>query len=90
MNGITYVTGYTGLNSAALSLVATSSQYVSVSSPQFKFTNRSFTIEMWFYVTVLASFENGLFNQCQQTTTDECIICMIRNDKLYLAFHGGK
>ena len=89
-NGPSYVMGYTGQNNTALSFDNASSQYVSISSPYVNLTYRSITVEMWFYPTTLTSADYGLFGQCQTTAKDLCLIYMIRNYRILLAFHSGK
>ena len=90
LNSPNYVIGYTGLNSSALSVTRSLSQYVIVTTPYFNFTYRSFTVELWFYPTLLTSGDYGLFGQCQSTTSNRCLIYMIRNYRLLLAFYSGK
>jgi len=86
-NGPTYVTGYTGQNDTALAF--NDSQYVMMSSSFVDLTNKSFTIEMWFYPTMLTSDDFGLFGQCQTPAPDLCLIAMIRNYRLLFAFESG-
>ena len=90
LNAPNYVTGYTGLNSKALNVTSSLSQYVIVSTPYFNFTYRSFTVELWFYPTLLTSGDYGLFSQCQSFTPHYCLIYMIRNYRLLLSFYYGK
>ncbi len=66
------------------------SQYVIVTTPYFNFTHRSFTVEVWFYPTLLTSGDYGLFGQCQSTSTNLCLIYMLRNYHLLLAFYSGQ
>jgi hypothetical protein len=90
VNGPNYVTSYTGLVSGALNFTDSLSQYVKVDSPSFDFTYRSFTIEIWFYPTLLTTAEFGLFGQCQTMTTDRCLSLMIKNECVYFGFYNGK
>jgi hypothetical protein len=90
MNGSTYVTGYIGLSGKALSFTANLSQYVTVASPFFNLSYRSFTVEMWFYPTTLPSVDSGLFGQFQATSTDQSLACKISNNRLLLEFYSGK
>lgn len=90
INSPSYVTGYTGLDSGALSFNGTSSQYVTVDEPVFEFTYRSFTIEIWFYPTVLITGDLGLFGHCKAMETDQCLTMMIRNNRIYCGFYNGK
>lgn len=85
-----YVTDYTGLSNTALNFISTLPQYVTVNSPFLDLTNRSFTVEIWFYPTLLTSSDSGLFGQCQTAAMDQCLMYMIRNYHVYLAFHTGK
>jgi hypothetical protein len=89
-NGPTFVTGYTGQSNTALAFDGNASQYVLITSPYMDLTNKSFTVEMWFYPTVLTSDDYGLFGQCELNATDRCLIYMIRNYRAYLAFYAGK
>lgn len=90
VNSPTFVTGYTGLNSRALKANTVPAQYVVVSTPYFNFTYRSFTVELWFYPLALTASDFGFFGQCQSVSTRRCLIYMIRNFRLLLAFYGGK
>ncbi len=90
VNAPTYATGYTNLTNTALKLNAPASQYVNISDPFLNLTYRSFTIEIWFYPTTLASSDYGLFGQCQTASMDLCLACMIRNNFTYLSFYSGK
>jgi len=89
-NGPTYVTGYTGQSNTALDFDGSQTQYVSMSSSFVNLTYNSFTVEMWFYPTMLTSGDFGLFGQCQTTSQDLCLIYMIRNYRILLAFDAGK
>lgn len=89
-NGPTYVTGYTGQSGTALAFDRNASQYVMMSSPFVDLSSKSFTVEMWFYSTIVTAQDYGLFGQCQTIATDLCLILMLRNYHPYLAFHGGK
>ncbi len=90
VNTPAYVTGYSNLSNTALDFNGTSSEYVKIASPFLNLTYRSFTVEIWFYPTVLTSSDYGLFGQCQTASMDLCLIYMIRNYYTYLAFYGGK
>lgn len=90
VNSPNYVTSYTGLGSEAINLTGSSSQYVKVDDPLFDFTYRSFTIEIWFYPTLLTTSDFGLFGQCDTMTTDRCLSLMIKNDCVYFGFYDGK
>jgi hypothetical protein len=85
-----YVTSYTALASKALSFNGSSSQYVEIDDPLFEFTYRSFTIEMWFYPTLLTAADFGLFGQCETMENDRCLTLMIRNYRVYFSFYKGK
>lgn len=61
-----------------------------MSSSFVDLTYKSFTVEMWFYPTMLTSGDFGLFGQCQTPIQDLCLILMIRNYRLLLAFQAGK
>lgn len=90
LNAPTYVTGYTGLNGKAMSFIGTSSQYVTVASPFFNLSYRSFTVEMWFYPTVLSSADYGLFGQFEAFSMDRSVACKISNYRLSFEFYSGK
>ncbi len=89
-NSPNYITEYTSLNGQALSFTTSLTQYVIVNSPYLNFTYRSSTVELWFYPTLLTGADYGLFGQCESTTTGHCLIYMIRNYHLLLAFYGSK
>jgi hypothetical protein len=89
-NSPSYVTGYTGQSSTALAVNSSVSQYVLMNSPFIDLTYKSFTVEMWFYSTMLTSNDYGLFGQCQTPTQDLCLIYMIRNYRILMAFEAGK
>lgn len=89
-NTASYVTGYTNLNNTAFSFISSSSQYVIINSPFLDLTNKSFTVEIWFYLTSLSSGDYGLFGQCQTTSMDKCLMYLIRNYHIYLGFYAGK
>lgn len=88
-NPPSFVTGYTGQSSTALSFDG-STQYVLMSGTFVDLTYKSFTVEMWFYPTVLASGDFGMFGQCETPTQDHCIIYIIRNYRLLMAFQSDK
>jgi hypothetical protein len=90
VNGPTYGTSYTGLDSKALYLNGSLSQYIEVNDPLLEFTYRSFTIEMWFYPTLLTTADFGLFGQCETIEKDRCLMLMIRNYLVYFSFYDGK
>lgn len=89
-NGPTYVTGYTGQSNTALAFASSASQYVMMSSPFVDLSNKSFTVEMWFYSTTLTTQDYGLFGQCQTPAKDLCLSLILRNYQPDLAFFGGK
>ena len=89
-NAPSFVTGYTGQSNTALAFDGSSSQYVIMSSTFVDLTNKSFTVEMWFYPTALTSGDYGLFGQCQTSSMDLCLMYMIRNYCIYLGFYNGK
>ena len=89
INSASYITGYTGLDSGALSLNGSSSQYVKVDDPVFEFTYRSFTIEIWFYPTLLTTGDFGLFGHCKAMETDQCLTMTIRNNRISCGFYNG-
>jgi hypothetical protein len=90
VNGPSYVTGYTNQSDTALAFNGSLSQYVVMNAAFVNLTNQSFTVEMWFYPTMLTSGVFGLFGQCQTVVMDECLIYMITNYRAYLAFWSGK
>lgn len=83
------MTGITGQNETALAFNRSASQYVIMSSSFVDLTYKSFTVEMWFYATSLTSQDFGLFGQCEVYSLDRCLILMIRNYRLLLAFYSG-
>lgn len=90
VNSSTFVTGYTGLDSKALKANTSPQQYVIVNSSYFNFTYRSFTVELWFYPLLLTSGDYGFFGQCDNPSPRRCLICMLRNFRLLLAFYFGE
>ena len=89
-NGPTYVMGITGQNGTALAFNRSASQYIVITSSFVDLTSKSFTVEMWFYSTSLTDEDYGLFGQCEMASRDRCLILMIRDYRLLLAFHSGK
>lgn len=89
-NGPTYVMGITGQSGTALSFDRSASQYVVMSSSFVDLTYKSFTVEMWFYPTLLTELDHVLLSQCDSISPDRCLILMIRDYRLYLAFYAGR
>mgnify|MGYP002378638754 CR=1 FL=1 len=79
----------TGRNNSALFVNGSASQYAMMSS-YIDLTNKSYTVELWFYPMELGTGDFGLFGQCEATTKDLCLIYMIRNYRILMAFHGGR
>ena len=80
----TYVTGYAG---SAIYIDATSTQQLTT-SPMNLF-NRSFTVELWFYLTRAATQDNAFFGQQSLSNVgDYCLFLMAYLGKLYMGFYG--
>ncbi|CAF3613042.1 unnamed protein product [Rotaria sordida] len=82
----TYTTSFLGYG-AAINLVRSSSQYISITSRQLLMNSSSFTIEAWIYPISFTGLDYGIFGQCQATTTNLCLHFMARNNQLYCAFY---
>jgi hypothetical protein len=79
-----YKPGINGYGSA-LSVNRSIGQYVNVTKYR-NFTYTSFTIEMWFYPTVISSGDGGLFGQFYDTNQDQSLQCIIRSDVMFFGF----
>ncbi len=80
----TYVTGYIG---SAIYIDATSTQRLTT-SPMDLF-NKSFTVELWFYLTRVATQDNAFFGQQSLPNVgDYCLFLMAYLGKLYMGFYG--
>lgn len=88
--GINYTRGYTGQPGTAIAFGGSINQTAVIPSPFVDLTNKSFTVELWFYATHLTSADTGIFGQCEKTAKDLCLIYMIRDYHLLMAFHSGK
>ena len=84
----TYTTSFLGYGNS-ISLTASSSQYVSISSPQILLSTSSFTIEAWIYPISLTTADFGIFGQCQSASTNLCFHFVIRQVKLYCGFYSN-
>jgi hypothetical protein len=78
--------GYNG-QGAALSINASNSQYVLVSTYK-NMTATSFTWEMWAYPTSLVDYDNLMVGMCQTPAPDLCLYLMVRQNATYFAFYG--
>jgi hypothetical protein len=83
-----YTTSVLG-HGAAISITASSSQYVSVTVKQVMFNSTSFTIEAWIYPISLTTTDFGIFGQCQSPTTSLCLHFTTRNVMLYCGFYAN-
>ncbi|CAF2050763.1 unnamed protein product [Rotaria magnacalcarata] len=77
-----YTTSFLGYG-AALNLVQSSSQFVSITSNHLPLNSRSFTIEAWIYLTSSVANDYGIFSQCPSTNTSSCFDFMTRSNRLY-------
>jgi hypothetical protein len=84
-NSPTYTSGINGYGSA-LVLNGTSSQCVFV-SPYLNMSYIDFTWEFWVYPTITPTGDSMFIGQCTQTTTDQCLIFMTRDDNMWFAFY---
>ncbi|CAF5032358.1 unnamed protein product, partial [Rotaria sp. Silwood1] len=83
MNGAAFSTGYIG---QAILLAVSLSQYVVV--PYIDFTSKSFTVEMWIYLSTLRTSDINLFGECENHTVRRCLHYNIRNYKVYMGFYA--
>jgi hypothetical protein len=82
INSPTYATGYAG---SAISLDASSYQLLITSA--MNLSNISFTVELWFYLTKIATQDNAFFGQQSVPNVGEqCLVLMSRSGKLYMDF----
>jgi hypothetical protein len=80
-----YTESYIGIG-AALSLNRIYSQYAAVTTPQLFFNSSSFTIETWIYPINLTNADYGIFGQCDNATTNFCMLFIVRNFSLCCSF----
>ncbi len=70
-----------------LSLLSSSSQYFSASSPFLDLSYKSFTVELWIYPIISSNIDYGIFGQCQcSTCPNQCLYLTIRSYRLYVSF----
>ncbi|CAF0841683.1 unnamed protein product [Adineta steineri] len=78
-----YVPGWIG---SAINFTYNNSQFLS-SRTHIPLDSRSFTIDVWFYVTDLTSFKDlGFGGECQLSTNDQCLFLNIRTKLLRIVF----
>lgn len=70
----------------ALSLNRTRNQCVRVTNFR-NLSFRSFTVQMWFYLTTLTNADHGLFEQKDSGFTNHFLHYIIRNERIYLGFY---
>lgn len=79
-----FTTGYIG---QAILLQKSSSQYVNV--PYINLVTQSFTVEAWIYLYSLSpTADFGILGECEIRSTDHCLHCILRNDKMYMGFYS--
>jgi len=84
INSPTYTTGYSG---SAISLDAAS--YQSLITSPMDLHNKSFTVQLWFYFTRIATQDNAFFGQQSLPNVgDYCLFLMTRFGKLYMGFYN--
>lgn len=83
-SGTKYISGY--INQA---FVNDGTQSV-FSTTYINFANRSFTIEAWIFPTINlnSSQSYGIFGQCQASSNNLCLHCIIRTNKMFFGFWG--
>ena len=80
----TYVTGYV---TSAISFDAPSTQRLS--APSMSFNSRSFTIEFWFYSSVLIGYNYALFGQLSSiNTAKQTLFVVLNNGRMGLGFYN--
>ena len=79
------ITGY----GSSLSLIASMSQFLSVTVPSLPLFDRSWTFEVWIYLfDVLGSTDYLILGQCDSFANDRCLHLVIRNRKILLGFYS--
>ncbi|CAF3026912.1 unnamed protein product [Rotaria sp. Silwood2] len=74
--------------SAAISLLRSSNQYVSIASV-VPFNSTSFTIEAWIRPFLLTNAYYGIFGQCEASVKNLCLYFTVKNRKVYCGFYNN-
>ena len=87
MTNVSYhMPGINGYGSA-LSTDINEAQFVEI--PTYRnLSYRSFTVEMWFYLTDLDYDDHGLFGQHEASATCQSLHLIVRNTQLRMGFYG--